>query len=228
MSSSHAAVSPSSRAPLRRTDESTWVDGLPIEQYADPKSKATRFEPHTPMPNRSADGTENPAPSTPLNVAARKVGTMKTVSNRPTNDVAHTYATPTNPQTLATPARSQAAPTPARPQDPPRAADSAPTTSANGRRPDVSKNPVDARNNVASNELPPHRPRTTQPPGQSSNPSHTDPNVQQMPANATASIANHGDRQVVGRSQAVATARSVRQTPHNSPGTLHHTSYSQY
>jgi hypothetical protein len=213
MSAIHGATSRGAVTPLRHTDSSTWVDGLPIQQYSDSGSKMARFQPDTPMPNCSAGSADNSARHTSHD-SSRVVGTTKVLVNRQT-----THAAPTTPQTVPTPARSQAATMPAvSPQDPCRASDSPHKASHTSRRPDISKNPSSARDNVASNNSPPNpRSRTSHQPGQSSKPSHANarPNDWEMPATATASIAGHGDHHhVINRPQVTATARSGQNAPH--------------
>jgi hypothetical protein len=225
MSAIHGTTSQGTRTPLKRTDGTTWVDGLPIEQYSNPKSKMPRFQPHTPMPKHStgsADDLDEPAS---LSGSTRVVGTTKILANRQTKDTASTSTAPTNPQTLPTPARAQAAPTPAvTPQHPRQATDSPHGASHASRRPDISKNPGSARNNVASDNSSPHpRPRTAQQPRQSSKPLHAGPKNREMPATATASITGHGDRHVINQSQVVATARSGQNMPHKRPGMFQYT-----
>jgi hypothetical protein len=223
MSAAHSAASQGTRAPLKRTDTSTWVDGRPFEEYADPRSNMPRFEPQTPTANRPTGSTNNSAQPTSLTTPApRKVGTMKVLVNRPTNDGASAgaHTASTNQPTLPTPARPHAGATPSgAAQDKSRhAGDTLPTSS---HRPHISKNPGDARN-VASRTSPnQNSPRTTQQSGQNFNSSRVGPNERQMPANANASITGHGDRHVVSRSQVVANARSVQHSP-DKPGTFPH------
>jgi hypothetical protein len=218
MAALHNTTSQAMQTPLKRTDNSTWVDGASITDYCNPHSKAPQFQPKTPAPNRPTAGSINtPTQATSFKAsAARVVGTMKVPTNRPANDSIGAQTASTNRQALPTLAQSQGGLTPSTtPQDPRRVTNSGHTTPPNSsRRPDISKDPGNARN-VASNDLPSHhRHRTSQQSGQTAKPSHVGSNKQQMPTSATATITGHGDRHIVNRSQVIANARSVQSAPH--------------
>jgi hypothetical protein len=204
MAAAHGASVRGTRTPLTRTDDSTLLDGMRIDRY-DNESTAPEFQPQTPLLNR---------PTGPGTSAARMVGTMKVPTNRPTNNSAGTQAAPSNAQSLLTPTRSHAGATPAStPQTPLRAADPQRGPTHASRRPDISKNPGNARN-VSLDGLPPqHHPHTTQRSGHSTNPSHVRTNERHMPTNTTASITGHGTIHAANHSQIVANAQSGQTTP---------------
>jgi hypothetical protein len=225
MSAAHSAASQHTPAPLKRTDTSTWIDGLPIEQYANPKSTTPRFHPQKPTSDQPTGSANAPAQPTSLNTpGARLVGTMKVAANRLTNNGtnARDHAASANQQNLPPPAQSQAGSTPSGTPQNPRCATNSPHATAPhiSCQPDISKK-LGKPGNVAANNSPtPRHPRATQHAGQSSRPPHVGPNEGQMPTNAAASITGHGDRHTVSHSQVTANARSIQNAPHR-PGMFH-------